>query len=78
MTGNRPRGWHVLGLDKDDPTPGAPDRVRQLPRNLQDFADDVGDALRLIKGTADEEAVLQRAGQPPRRSRVSSQAFRSN
>ena len=61
MAGNRPRDWHVLDLDKD-PTPGDPDRVRQLSKNLQDFADDVGDALRLIKGMADEEAVLQWAG----------------
>ncbi|MFJ2832699.1 RHS repeat-associated core domain-containing protein [Streptomyces sp. NPDC087263] len=58
---NRPRDWHVLDLDKD-PTPGDPDRVRQLSKNLQDFADDVGDGLRLIKGMADEEAVLEWAG----------------
>ncbi|MFD3931274.1 DUF6531 domain-containing protein [Streptomyces sp. NPDC058614] len=61
MAGNRPSDWHVLDLDKD-PTPGDPDRVRQLSKNLLDFADDVGDALRLIKGMADEEAVLQWAG----------------
>ncbi|MFF1676063.1 DUF6531 domain-containing protein [Streptomyces sp. NPDC058256] len=61
MAGNRPRDWHVLDLDRD-PTPGDPDRVRHLAKNLQDFADDVGDALRLIKGMADEEAVLQWAG----------------
>ncbi|WP_371548848.1 DUF6531 domain-containing protein [Streptomyces sp. NBC_00554] len=61
MAGNRPSDWHVLDLDKD-PTPGDPDRVRLLSKNLLDFADDVGDALRLIKGMADEEAVLQWAG----------------
>ncbi|MGW3409806.1 RHS repeat-associated core domain-containing protein [Streptomyces sp. NPDC000888] len=61
MAGNRPSDWHVLDLEKD-PTPGDPDRVRQLSKNLLDFADDVGDALRLIKGMADEEAVLQWAG----------------
>ena len=61
MAGNRPSDWHVLDLDQD-PTPGDPDRVRSLAKNLQDFADDVGDALRLIKGMADEEAVLQWAG----------------
>ncbi|MFI6334897.1 putative T7SS-secreted protein, partial [Streptomyces sp. NPDC050535] len=61
MAGIRPTDWHVLDLDRD-PTPGDPDRVRSLAKNLQDFADDVGDALRLIKGMADEEAVLQWAG----------------
>ncbi|MEU9209046.1 DUF6531 domain-containing protein [Streptomyces sp. NPDC048415] len=61
MAGNRPGDWHVLDLDKD-PTPGDPDRVRHLAKNLHDFADDVGDALRLIKGMADEDAVLQWAG----------------
>ncbi|MFC9848367.1 DUF6531 domain-containing protein [Streptomyces sp. NPDC060223] len=58
---NRPRDWDVLDLDRD-PTPGDPERVRQLSKNLQDFADDVGDALRLIKGMAGEEAVLEWAG----------------
>ncbi|PIB09020.1 MULTISPECIES: DUF6531 domain-containing protein [Streptomyces] len=48
-------------MDKD-PTPGDPDRVRHLAKNLHDFADDVGDALRLIKGMADEDAVLKWAG----------------
>jgi RHS repeat-associated protein len=61
MAGNRPGDWHVLDLDRD-PTPGDPDRVRQLSKNLHDFADDVSDALRLIKGMADEDAVLQWAG----------------
>lgn len=61
MAGNRPSDWHVLDLERD-PTPGDPDRVRLLSKNLLDFADDVGDALRLIKGMADEEAVLQWAG----------------
>ncbi|GGN83691.1 hypothetical protein GCM10011579_072740 [Streptomyces albiflavescens] len=61
MAGNRPTDWHVLDLDKD-PTPGDPDRVRHLAKNLHDFADDVSDALRLIKGMADDDAVLQWAG----------------
>ncbi|MFD8738921.1 DUF6531 domain-containing protein [Streptomyces sp. NPDC059618] len=61
MAGNRPGDWHVLDLDKD-PTPGDPDRVRKLSKDLHDFADDVSDALRLIKGMADEDAVLQWAG----------------
>ncbi|WP_369261328.1 DUF6531 domain-containing protein [Streptomyces sp. R35] len=61
MAGNRPGDWHVLDLDKD-PTPGDPDRVRHLAKNLHDFADDVSDALRLIKGMADEDTVLKWAG----------------
>ncbi|MGW3663584.1 RHS repeat-associated core domain-containing protein [Streptomyces sp. NPDC005141] len=61
MAGNRPGDWHVLDLDKD-PTPGDPDRVRKLSKDLHDFADDVSDALRLIKGMADEDAVLTWAG----------------
>ncbi|WP_369261209.1 DUF6531 domain-containing protein [Streptomyces sp. R35] len=48
-------------MDKD-PTPGDPDRVRHLAKNLHDFADDVSDALRLIKGMADEDTVLKWAG----------------
>ncbi|MFG2439966.1 DUF6531 domain-containing protein [Streptomyces sp. NPDC048508] len=51
----------MLDLDRD-PTPGDPDRVRHLSQNLHDFADDVGDALRLIKGMAGEDAVLVWAG----------------
>ncbi|WP_323179423.1 DUF6531 domain-containing protein [Streptomyces sp. NBC_00198] len=61
MAGNRPGDWHVLDLERD-PTPGDPDRVRHLSKNLHDFADDVGDALRLIKGMAGEDAVLAWAG----------------
>ncbi|MEW2118483.1 RHS repeat-associated core domain-containing protein [Streptomyces sp. NPDC005474] len=61
MAGYRPADWHVLDLDKD-PTPGDPDRVRQLARTLHDFADDVADALRLIKGMAQENETLEWAG----------------
>ncbi|WP_407561291.1 RHS repeat-associated core domain-containing protein [Streptomyces sp. 184] len=59
--GNRPTDWHVLDLD-EDPTPGDPDRVKQLARELHDFADDVADALRQIKGMAGEDALLRWAG----------------
>ncbi|MFC4470803.1 RHS repeat-associated core domain-containing protein [Streptomyces xiangluensis] len=59
--GYRPTDWHVLDLDKD-PTPGDPDRVRSLARQLHAFADDVQDALRLVKGMADEDAVLSMVG----------------
>ncbi|MDX3751160.1 DUF6531 domain-containing protein [Streptomyces sp. AK08-02] len=61
MAGYRPADWHVLDLDKD-PTPGDPDRVRQLARTLHDFADDVADALRLVKGMASENETLEWAG----------------
>ncbi|MER6150682.1 RHS repeat-associated core domain-containing protein [Streptomyces hirsutus] len=61
MTGYRPTDWHVLDLEKD-PTPGDPDRVRSLAKQLHDFADDVSDALRLVKGMAAEQAVLTWAG----------------
>ncbi|MEV6754061.1 DUF6531 domain-containing protein [Streptomyces sp. NPDC051214] len=61
MAGNRPTDWHVLDLDKD-PTPGDPDRVRNLAKNLHDFADDVSKVLRDIKGMAGEDAILTWAG----------------
>ncbi|GAA1923154.1 hypothetical protein GCM10009837_55500 [Streptomyces durmitorensis] len=61
MGGNRPADWHVLDLDKD-PTPGDPDRVRNLAKNLHDFADDVSKVLRDIKGMAGEDAILTWAG----------------
>ncbi|MFJ6741392.1 DUF6531 domain-containing protein [Streptomyces sp. NPDC091279] len=61
MVGYRPRDWHVLDLDKD-PTPGDPDRVRTLAKSLHDFADDVSDALKVVKGMADDDATLQWAG----------------
>ncbi|MFI1596538.1 DUF6531 domain-containing protein [Streptomyces venezuelae] len=61
MVGDRPRDWHVLDLDKD-PTPGDPQRVRGLAKNLHDFADDVGRVLRDIKGMAGDEAILKWVG----------------
>ncbi|MGW3287699.1 DUF6531 domain-containing protein [Streptomyces sp. NPDC001002] len=61
MAGYRPSDWHVLDLDRD-PTPGDPDRVRTLAKTLHDFADDVSDALRLVKGMAEDDATLQWAG----------------
>ncbi|MFW6723064.1 DUF6531 domain-containing protein [Streptomyces sp. MAR4 CNY-716] len=51
----------MLDLD-EDPTPGDPQRVKQLARELHDFADDVADALRQIKGMAGEDALLRWAG----------------
>ncbi len=59
--GYRPTDWHVLDLEKD-PTPGDPDRVKSLAKSLHDFADDVQDALRLVKGMAEEDAVLTMVG----------------
>ncbi|MFF0224512.1 DUF6531 domain-containing protein [Streptomyces sp. NPDC004629] len=61
MVGHRPADWHPLDLDKD-PTPGDPQRVRSLARQLHDFADDVSDALRLVKGMAGEDTLLEWAG----------------
>ncbi|MGP4044765.1 hypothetical protein [Streptomyces sp. 2A115] len=61
VAGYRPTDWHVLGLEKD-PTPGDPVRVRSLAKSLLDFADDVSDALRLVKGMAEEDAVLAMVG----------------
>lgn len=61
MAGHRPADWHPLDLDKD-PTPGDPQRVRSLARQLHDFADDVSDALRLVKSMAGDETVLRWAG----------------
>lgn len=52
----RPTDWHVLDLDQD-PTPGDPTRVDALARRLKDFADDVGDALRSVKGLSGDSAV---------------------
>ncbi|WP_406715900.1 DUF6531 domain-containing protein [Streptomyces althioticus] len=59
--GHRPHDWHVLDLDKD-PTPGDPERVRKLARFLHDFADDVSEALRLVKGMAGEGTLAEWAG----------------
>ncbi|MFJ8656586.1 DUF6531 domain-containing protein [Streptomyces rochei] len=61
MVGHRPSDWHVLDLDKD-PTPGDPQRVRTLAKTLHDFADDVSEALRLVKGMAGEGALEEWAG----------------
>ncbi|MEU1099486.1 DUF6531 domain-containing protein [Streptomyces tibetensis] len=61
MVGHRPADWHVLDMDKD-PTPGDPQRVRTLAKHLHDFADDVSDALRLVKGMAGEGTLLEWAG----------------
>ncbi|GHB15749.1 hypothetical protein GCM10010377_01460 [Streptomyces viridiviolaceus] len=61
MVGHRPSDWHVLDLDRD-PTPGDPERVRKLAKFLHDFADDVSEALRLVKGMAGEGTLAEWAG----------------
>ncbi|MGQ4468732.1 DUF6531 domain-containing protein [Streptomyces violaceoruber] len=61
MVGHRPSDWHVLDLQKD-PTPGDPQRVRTLAKTLHDFADDVSEALRLVKGMAGESTLAEWAG----------------
>ncbi|WP_405768982.1 putative T7SS-secreted protein [Streptomyces sp. NBC_01538] len=53
--------WHILDLDKD-PTPGDPQRIRKLAGTLHDFAEDVSEALRSIKGLATEDEILSWAG----------------
>jgi uncharacterized protein YukE len=58
---HRPTDWHVLDLEKD-PTPGDPQRIRQLAGTLHDFADDVAEALRDLKGIAKEDEILSWAG----------------
>ncbi|WP_405730620.1 DUF6531 domain-containing protein [Streptomyces sp. NBC_01537] len=52
----RPADWHVLDLDKD-PTPGDPVQVENLARRIHGFADDVGTALRSIRGLSGDSAV---------------------
>ncbi|MCT9139399.1 putative T7SS-secreted protein [Streptomyces violarus] len=58
---HRPTDWHILDLDQD-PTPGDPQRIRKLAGTLHDFADDVADALRDLKGIAKEDEILSWAG----------------
>ena len=53
-----------------DPTPGDPEEIRELADELQDFADNVGDALGKIRGMASDRAVQDWAG-------LSADAFRS-
>ncbi len=74
MAGHRPSDWHVLDLDRD-PTPGDPERVRKLARFLHDFADDVSEALRLVKGMAGEGTLAEWAGKSAEVFRRSSPAF---
>ncbi|MDT0309576.1 RHS repeat-associated core domain-containing protein [Streptomyces sp. DSM 44917] len=58
-----------MDLDRD-PTPGDPEEIRQLSEELQDFADDVGEALGRIRGMASDRAVQEWAG-------LSAEAFRA-
>ncbi|MDT0266885.1 RHS repeat-associated core domain-containing protein [Streptomyces sp. DSM 44915] len=64
----RPSDWSPVDMDRD-PTPGEPDEVRQLADELQEFADDVGEALGKVRGLAGERAMLDWAG-------LSADAFR--
>ncbi|CAL9278917.1 hypothetical protein SUDANB91_00072 [Streptomyces sp. SudanB91_2054] len=61
MVDHRPSDWRVLDLDKD-PTPGDPQRVRTLAKTLHDFADDVSEVLRLVRGAAGEGTHKEWAG----------------
>ncbi|MDT0305459.1 RHS repeat-associated core domain-containing protein [Streptomyces sp. DSM 44917] len=58
-----------MDLDRD-PTPGDPEEIRQLSEELQEFADDVGEALGRIRGMASDRAVQEWAG-------LSAEAFRA-
>ncbi|MDT0345990.1 RHS repeat-associated core domain-containing protein [Streptomyces litchfieldiae] len=53
-----------------DPTPGNPEEIRELAEDLQEFADDVGEALGKIRGMASDRAVADWAG-------LSADAFRA-
>ncbi|MDT0347603.1 DUF6531 domain-containing protein [Streptomyces litchfieldiae] len=53
-----------------DPTPGNPEEIRELAGDLQEFADDVGEALGKIRGMASDRAVADWAG-------LSADAFRA-
>ncbi|WP_223290910.1 DUF6531 domain-containing protein [Streptomyces avicenniae] len=53
-----------------DPTPGEPEEVRSLAEDLQEFADDVGEALGKIRGMAGDRAMQDWSG-------LSADAFRS-
>ncbi|GAB2914900.1 putative T7SS-secreted protein [Streptomyces mayteni] len=65
----RPSDWSPVDMDSD-PTPGHPDEVRELADTLQDFADDVAEALGRVRGMSEDRAVLDWAG-------LSAEAFRS-
>ncbi|MDT0305527.1 DUF6531 domain-containing protein [Streptomyces sp. DSM 44917] len=58
-----------MDLDRD-PTPGDPEEIRELAEELQEFADDVGEALGRIRGMASDRAVQEWAG-------LSAEAFRA-
>ncbi|MDT0347767.1 RHS repeat-associated core domain-containing protein [Streptomyces litchfieldiae] len=53
-----------------DPTPGNPEEIRELAEDLQEFADDVGEALGKIRGMASDRAVADWSG-------LSADAFRA-
>ncbi|SOD61758.1 hypothetical protein SAMN06297387_103366 [Streptomyces zhaozhouensis] len=57
----RPSDWSPVDMDSD-PTLGEPDEVRELARELQEFADDVGEALGKIRAMSSERAMLEWAG----------------
>ncbi|RKN04314.1 DUF6531 domain-containing protein [Streptomyces radicis] len=64
----RASDWSPVDMDSD-PTPGDPEEVRTLAEDLQEFADDVGEALSQIRGMASDRAVQDWSG-------LSADAFR--
>jgi hypothetical protein len=53
--------WSVVGMTSD-PTPGDPERVRQLADRLQEFADDAEEALSKTKALLEEETLATFVG----------------
>ncbi|MDT0305427.1 DUF6531 domain-containing protein [Streptomyces sp. DSM 44917] len=58
---SRPSDWSPVDMDRD-PTPGDPEEIRQLATELQEFADDVGEALGRVRGMASDRAVQEWSG----------------
>jgi chemotaxis protein histidine kinase CheA len=54
--------WSVVGMNSD-PTPGDPDRVRELAEKLQAFADDASDALTKVRDLVGDDSMAQFVGQ---------------
>ncbi|WP_369008416.1 RHS repeat-associated core domain-containing protein [Streptomyces otsuchiensis] len=58
---SRSSDWSVLGLSSD-PTPGDPERIRQLAESLETFADDAAEALSTIRGMVESDSLATFVG----------------
>jgi uncharacterized protein YukE len=65
----RPSDWSPVDMYVD-PTPGNPEEVRTLAEALQNFADNVGEAIGKIRGMADDRTVLDWASRSAERFRA--------